>query len=554
MSTSPQALSGYAPMQSASLADIVTGMGQPKANIAQTQAQTGFTNAATQGQQLENQQKQIALKDQQILGDAFRQSGGDPNSMLKLAVQNGISPAGYMGFQGSQVALQQKYAELGKSKVDTGKTKLDIEEKQNQDRGQVYGTLSQLGRVPTDPEIAAAQAQLARDPTHPVPTADQLRDPGFLQLQNGFSGYQKTLIAQAKDKAATAESLGKAAESSQKVAGERRQQSVADLQALPVDPATGTPSPQAIAPWLEKYKDVLPPSFSPTAQGIAQLMRSGVPVEKQPEYDIKGTQAAAMKDPQTLARLNAQIDSAIDPAKGEAYAYENNMAKQAVAGILRGGGTPENAQAAIKDSADRIGRFQAGVATAKATAPIKIQVAGAEAQARTPQTSSDALDLMAENALAGQMPSSRNPILYARVMDRAAQLAKERGLSSQQAVMERNAAQANKGAYAAVTKQYETLKPFAEMAEKNADLLEQKLSQVSDLGASVLNTPLRELEGKFGSTKVATLKASLLPVQADFARILNSPTGSGVLSDDARHEMERAITPGATVGQMRAAL
>jgi hypothetical protein len=140
-------------------------------------------------------------------------------------------------------------------------------------------------------------------------------------------------------------------------------------------------------------------------------------------------------------------------------------------------------------------------------------------------------------------------------MERAAALAQERGMTNQQVLLSRNAAAANKTALNSVTKQYETLKPFADMAEKNADILESKMGAVTNLGAPVLNTPLRELEQKFtGNTNVTAFKAALMPVQADFARILNSPTGGGVLSDHAREEMQTAISPGATPAQIKSAL
>jgi hypothetical protein len=93
------------------------------------------------------------------------------------------------------------------------------------------------------------------------------------------------------------------------------------------------------------------------------------------------------------------------------------------------------------------------------------------------------------------------------------------------------------------------------MAEKNANILEQKAALVDSLGAPFLNTPLREIEQKFaGNTDVAAYKAALLPVQADFARILSSPTGAGVLTDESKREMQGAIGAGATPGMVKAAL
>ncbi len=268
----------------------------------------------------------------------------------------------------------------------------------------------------------------------------------------------------------------------------------------------------------------------------------------------------AMANPESGAAL---IDSALPPMvdpdtnRSLKAAYQAQLAAGNVEGAARVVGVAAEHAAALSP-AKLTAETNRAVAVAKATAPIKIQVAGAEAAARgaAANPGEEGVDMMAEKVLAGQSPGmGRNPVLMAQVYKRAGQMAKERGLTSQQAVMEGNAAHAEQSALNAVTKQYETLKPFAEMAEKNADILEQRMKDVSDFGVPFLNTPIRSLEQKFlGDAKVTAFHAAMLPVQADFARILNSPTGSGVLSDSARHEMESAISPGATVGQIKEAL
>lgn len=254
----------------------------------------------------------------------------------------------------------------------------------------------------------------------------------------------------------------------------------------------------------------------------------------------------------TPAEWGVQVDQVIPPTGNRNDL--NKRTKSLVQNYVARGDF-DKAEAAIKDASDQMGRTETGVETARATAPIKIQLGRDLANARAPQIDADGMDMMAEQALAGTPPSSKNPILYARVYQRAAALAKERGLDAQGAVMAGNAAKASKEGYDTVYKQYATLKPFAEMAEKNAKVLEQKAQDVSDLGAPFFNTPIRDLESKYGgNTKVAALRAALLPVQADFARILNSPTASGSLTDTARGEMEDALGKNATFGQLHAAL
>lgn len=297
-----------------------------------------------------------------------------------------------------------------------------------------------------------------------------------------------------------------------------------------------------LEPDLQSYFDD-PASFDKIQSPMRARMLNMAPMDQQ---------KASLMMSMAPEEWNATVDNTVPPTGDTA---DLNRRTKVLVNTAVKRGDFDKAEAALKDANDQLGRTETGVRTAKATAPIKVTVAGQEAQARAPQVNDAGMELMAEGALAGNPPSSRNPVLYAKVMQRAAALAAERGMSATQAVMARNAAKANQTALTSVTKQYETLKPFADMAEKNADILEQKMNDVSDLGAPVLNTPIRQLQSRFaGNPKVAAFTAAILPVQADFARILNSPTGTGQLTDEARKEMETAISPGATTAQLHAAL
>jgi hypothetical protein len=283
-----------------------------------------------------------------------------------------------------------------------------------------------------------------------------------------------------------------------------------------------------------------------TANKAAELPKIQAEAE---EEQRKNTLMKSM----TPTQWDQQIDEAIS---AKDHGPLNQRTKALVHQALAQGDF-KAAQAAIKDGADQIGRTETALATAKATAGTKIYVSNAEAEAKAKlaRPSDPGLDLMAEGVLSGNPPGSRNPIIVKAIWDRAAEIAASRGQNAQAALAAANSAHASKEALNAVTKQYETLKPFAEMAEKNADVLEKQMQKVSDLGAPFLNAPLRGIESKFfGNANVAAFHAAMLPVQADFARILNSPTGSGVLSDTARNELQTAISPNATVGQVKAAL
>ncbi len=302
-----------------------------------------------------------------------------------------------------------------------------------------------------------------------------------------------------------------------------------------------------------------------TTEATAKATEAGATAQMtQQKADLmKQAIAAFQANPQAGA---AQIDVVLPPSldKTANAAYRGDFATAMMYGgpdaaqkVIEAAAahaasiSPEKRAADIKEATDR------ALSEAQATEKIKTRIAATEAAARnalaTPEGAG--LDMMAEAALSGQAPSSRNPAVVKAIWDRAAQIAASRGQTAVQALASANAAKASRGALDAVTKQYETLKPFAEMAEKNANVLEAQMAKVSDLGAPFLNTPVRALESKFaGNTNVAGFHAALLPVQADFARILNSPTAGGQLTDTARSEMEGAMSPGATVGQVKAAL
>jgi len=514
-----------------------------QAGIAHSQAATAGQQAVTQGTQLQNRVSERELRDQDIMQRAMANTNGDPLAVKQYAVKNGVSAPGYFALQ-NHIATAQ-----------TAAAKLTQEQLANESavNGQTGNILQAVNDAAPDQRPAAwanALPQLQKmQPGYQwgneVPTDAQLK------FHLGTHGFTGKLLEQEKEKAATEASNATAAKTVQETAATAKEQGVQELQAI-TDPNTGMPSPEAYAAWKQKHPEIVAPDM-PVKGFISSLTRSTVPVKDQPEFDIKTNQANAMKGI-TPQAIEQRVGTAVDPKQyPEEYARTLSAAKNAVAD----GMTMKEVEAAIKDGGDRIGRLQAGVAQAKATAPTKISImqAGVAAKAASAVPGQDALDLMAEDALAGKSPSSRNPVLYAKVYERAAEIAKARGMDAQGTIMARNSAQAAHGAFTAVTKQYETLKPFAEMAEKNANVLEGAAAKVSDMGGSFFNTPLRDMQSKFGgNTNVAAFRAALLPVQADFARILNSPTGAGVLSDSAREEMGHALGEGATPGQIRTAL
>jgi len=165
-----------------------------------------------------------------------------------------------------------------------------------------------------------------------------------------------------------------------------------------------------------------------------------------------------------------------------------------------------------------------------------------------------ALDTMSEAYINGKF-TSRNPAVMAIVANSAAEKLKARGMTSQSVIAQQNAAKSNMAALTDITKTNAAATAFSDTAVNAMTNLDQAARSVSDLGAPVLNTPIRDLQSKFGGNpKVSAFYAALGPVKADLARIISSPNLKGVLTDEARSEMAPALGEGATYAQLLAAM
>lgn len=166
------------------------------------------------------------------------------------------------------------------------------------------------------------------------------------------------------------------------------------------------------------------------------------------------------------------------------------------------------------------------------------------------------LDLMSELLVNGKPVPARNPFVMAQINKDAARKLRERGMTAQAALMDQNAAKASQAALMDITKLSTNAEAFSKTAENSMKILEGQAKLVSDLGAPIFNTPLRDLQSRWtGNTNVAGFRAALLPVQSEIARVLQSPNATGgVLSDSSRHEMQLAIGDDATYDQIHRAL
>jgi hypothetical protein len=186
-----------------------------------------------------------------------------------------------------------------------------------------------------------------------------------------------------------------------------------------------------------------------------------------------------------------------------------------------------------------------------------------ETEGEAVDLSGNGLDMAAKMyALTGQLPpmgmGRAGATVRGRIINRAAQYNPTTGQFDATAApnVAGNAAtyKANAAALRQITGNLNAVEAFERTANQNAKLLEAVLTKLPDSGSSVVNRPLRALAGAMGSQDIATFNAIRLSLQNEYGRLISNPNLTGVMSDAARAEAEQALSPNATVGQLRAAL
>lgn len=111
---------------------------------------------------------------------------------------------------------------------------------------------------------------------------------------------------------------------------------------------------------------------------------------------------------------------------------------------------------------------------------------------------------------------------------------------------------ANKASMVALQRQLDAVTAFEATANRNAKIMLNNMKSIPDLNSPILNTPIRALSNKvLGNKELAAYNTARLVVAPEFAKILSNPNLSGVLTDNARREMEDVISGSATLAQMQ---
>lgn len=136
-----------------------------------------------------------------------------------------------------------------------------------------------------------------------------------------------------------------------------------------------------------------------------------------------------------------------------------------------------------------------------------------------------------------------------KIMNRAAELFAGSSMGEDTATYS-----ANKKSLDGLQKQSDAVSAFENTAGKNLDIFLDQAKNVIDSGSPLINKPIRSLAAQLAGSKDQTaFNTARTTALTEIAKVLNSPTGSGVLSDSARHEVEGLIGKDATLKQIYSA-
>ena len=359
--------------------------------------------------QIKTQQAQEDMADQQKLRQVYGSwlQSGNPklDDLVTQAGAAGVGPR-------TLIPLQQQILEQ-RNKLATTK---EAEFKNTVSaQAQTTQAFNAVASVPPDqPAARAAAWQTERGnlisggfaTPNQIPP-DYPGDQAFEELRhhNRTSEQELALVKEQREATAAAATT---AEAQQKVALGEKAAAIQEIQAAPVDPQTGAPTPAAMADIQQRHPKVVLPRGPATKDDIARLIRSTVDTKDQPEFDIKLSQAEAMKafQSQNPAAIDQLVDKIVPPTDPM-----NSSTKVLLHNLAATGGTMAQVQQAIKDAYDQRGRVQVAKETAQNRQNITIQGMGSVDQPSTMAQMVGDYEVPLQTALARTPIAARNNLL-----------------------------------------------------------------------------------------------------------------------------------------------
>ena len=486
-----------APVQSTDPLQTLSQMSQLRTQgLQQQQAQLGI------------QQQQLALRSNQAMMRAFAQGGGDWDKTSQLMSKDpDILPTDAMAVQQHRLQVQTQAAQLTKDKQAILGSDMD------RYRGFLDGVTDQDSL--NQANLNAAKAGVSQD----VPRLTSF--PGDADHVKAFAN-SLALHSQAVEEglkgAQTQEATAKTAESTAaagKATAETRETQL----------KTNITQTQ-----LDYLKNL-----TSTPQGLADLVGGSINKNKYPDLYNRAfneaRNAIAMSD-------MPGVKAAIDKYAGIASEQEKTISTET---------DPRVAQA----------RTDQAVATARATAPIKIYTAAGEATARADAAglSDDDYNRAGEQYVrTGVMPAlGRDSVTRGKIVKAGNQWARDNGLSPSDVVTMQAAYAGDKDSLKKFQGQRDQIVSFEQTAQKNLDLFLNAAAKIPDTGVPWVNKPLRDLNANaIGSENMAAVNAARQVANNEIAKVTSGGGLSGVLSDSARHEVESYNPASATFAQTKA--
>lgn len=469
-------------------------------NHAMQQQQLGAE--ALRGERLQNQQRETAIKDDELMRQTYMEVGGDPEKALQLAAQRGVGPKIIQSMQQFLLEHAQKRATLKKTEAETHDLKRDAinaamqpvfaeqdPAKQEQLWNQASALLQQNGTI---------TPQEAQD--HPYPGAD------------GVKGYAASLVT---DKWVTAQ------------ANKLR----ADAAARQATTAESRETRETEDSRIRRRRDTL-------------------------EGDILENKLNIMKNT-SPADIMALVDQVVPPDIKENAAL--NARTKALANAAMKRGDVEGAKDAIKQAAAEVRQLE--VATDPRIKANKIEISAATGAARA-NAIADAAGLTVDDyqrageqyMRTGIMPAmGRDSVTRGKIVHAGNNWARDNGFSAADIVTMQAAYAGDKESLKKFKVQRDQIVSFEQTAQKNLDLMLAAGQKLIDTGSPLLNKPLREIARTgLGSDAQAAFDAAQLIANNEVAKVTSGGGLGGVVSDTAKREMQDAMGKNPTIGNMMA--
>lgn len=178
-----------------------------------------------------------------------------------------------------------------------------------------------------------------------------------------------------------------------------------------------------------------------------------------------------------------------------------------------------------------------------------LRTAGMTLQMNNMDLSDEALSMAASVYLkTGQLPAMGMGAASARskILQRAAELGKGQDVASNMATFA-----ADKGSLTNIQKSRDAITSFEQTAYKNADLMLELAQKLTDTNSPWLNRPIRAIQASGGGdTNVRNFEAARRVFANEVAKITSNPNMVGILSDEARKEIDQILSPDSTIPQI----